>query len=318
MTQRELEYILAIAKEGSISKAAELLFVAQPSLSRSLKKLESDLGISLFKRTPDGLKPTQAGKYYIECAETILRTYKTMENRISNLNKLKTGKLTIGTTSFLGSFILPKILKRFNYLYPSITISIVEDVSLGIENAIIHGEVDLGILHTPIVSKGIGANILSREWFFLAVPANDPLNRLSYTKEGGSEKYIDIRLLADREFILTHPEQRTRQVTDKIFALAGMKPRIKYLTKSIQTANRLVSIGLGLTLVPQCYCTLFGRSSAPNYYFIEPEFNPFWDLVICYSLDMPMSRATEEMVRICQEEMPNIYSEQIVLNSNEY
>lgn len=307
MTQRELEYILAIAKEGSISKAAESLFVAQPSLSRCLKKLESDLGISLFKRTPDGLKPTQAGKYYIECAETILRTYKTMENRISSLNKLKTGKLTIGTTYFLGSFILPSILKRFNYLYPSITINIVEDVSLGIENAIIHGEVDLGILHTPIVNKGIDANILSRERFFLAVPADDPLNRLSYTKEGGSEKYIDIRLLENREFILTHPEQRTRQVTDQIFALAGMKPRIRYLTKNIQTASRLVSNGLGLTLVPQCYCTLFSSGFTPNYYFIEPEFKPFWDLVICHSVDMPMSCATEEMVRICQEEIPDLF-----------
>jgi DNA-binding transcriptional LysR family regulator len=318
MTQRELEYILAIAKEGSISKAAESLFVAQPSLSRCLKKLESDLGISLFKRTPEGLKPTQAGKHYIECAETILRTYKTMENRISNLNKLKTGKLTIGTTSFLGSFILPKILKRFNHLYPSITIDIVEDVSLGIEDAIIRGEVDLGILHTPIVNKGIGVNILSRERFFLAVPADDPLNQLSYTKEGGSERYIDIRLLVDREFILTHPEQRTRQVADKIFALASVKPRIRYLTKSIQTASRLVSIGLGLTLIPQCYCKLFSNGFTLNYYFIEPEYKPFWDLVICYSLDMPMSRATEEMVRICQETIPGLYSEQTVLNPHEY
>src|SRR5690554_815200 len=91
MTQRELVYFLAIAREGNISKAAESLFVAQPSLSRCLQKLEADLGVKLFKRTADGLKPTVAGEYYIKCAESILKMYKGMENQISRLNKLKVG-----------------------------------------------------------------------------------------------------------------------------------------------------------------------------------------------------------------------------------
>ncbi len=308
MTQRELIYFLAIAKERNISKAAETLFVAQPSLSRCLKKLESDLGVELFKRTPEGLKPTVAGEYYIKCANSILKTYKEMKNQISRLNELKAGRLTIGTTAYLGAFTLPDILSRFQASYPSIQINVVEDDSLGIENAIISGMVDFGILHTPIISKGVVTKTLVRERFFLAVPPLDSLNQMSYTKDDSDKKYIDIRLLDGREFILTHPAQRTRQVTDDILDRAGIKPHIRFLTKSIQTASRLAGMGLGLTLVPHSYSSLFSRSYSPGYYFIEPEFHPFWDLVICYSADMPLSRAAEEMIGISMETVPHLYT----------
>ncbi|MDD4402957.1 MAG: LysR family transcriptional regulator [Desulfitobacteriaceae bacterium] len=310
VAQRELVYFLAIAKEGNISKAAESLFVAQPSLSRCLQKLETDLGVKLFKRTIDGLKPTVAGEYYIECAESILRINKEMENQISRLNKLKVGRLTIGTTTFLGSFVMPDILKFFHSKYPGIQVSIVEDVSLGIENSIMRGEVDLGILHTPLVNKHITVKKLVSERFFLAVPPDDPLNQMSYDRDGNGEMYIDIGLFADREFILTHPEQRTRQVTDKILARAGIRPRIKFLTKSIQTASRLANIGMGLTLVPHCYRSVFSSSYSPSYYFIAPELKPYWDLVVCHSPDIPLSRATEEMIRICTDIIPGLYIEQ--------
>jgi DNA-binding transcriptional LysR family regulator len=312
VTQRELVYFLAIAREGNISKAAASLFVAQPSLSRCLQKLENDLGVKLFKRTTDGLKLTVAGEYYLECAESILRIYKEMENQISRLNKLETGRLVIGTTIFLGTFIMPDILKFFHSEYPGIQVSMVEDVSLGIEDSIMKGEVDFGILHTPIINENIIVEKLVSERFFLAVPPDDPLNQMSYIKDVNGEKYIDIRLFADSEFILTHPEQRTRQVTDKILAHAGIRPRIKHLTKSIQTASRLANSGIGLTLVPHCYRSVFSSNYSPNYYLLEPELEPFWDLVICYSPDILLPRAAEEMIRICKNIIPNLYKKQSV------
>lgn len=306
MTQKELVYITTIAETGTISKAAEQLFIAQPSLSRCLQKIESDLGVELFKRTPDGLKPTMAGEYYIESAGTILRTYKEMEIQLSKLGDMKMGKLTIGTTTFLGSFALPGILKIFHELYPNIDISIVEDVSVNIENDILRGSVDLGILHTPLVTDAVRYVTLAKERFLLAVPPDDPLNEQAYRSASG-EKYIDLRLTANRQYILTHSTQRTRQVSDVILGRAGIHPKIKYVTKSIQTAMRLVSVDLGFTLVPHSYCALFSADYSPNVYFIDEAYRPYWELVVCSSPDIPLSRAAEELVRIATDTMPFLY-----------
>lgn len=307
MTQKELVYITTIAKEGTISKAADKLFIAQPSLSRCLQKIESDLGVELFKRTPDGLKPTMAGEYYIGSAATILKTYREMEIHLSRLNEMKVGKLTIGTTTFLGSFALPGILKVFHSLYPNIDISIVEDVSVNIENEILRGNVDLGILHTPLVTDAVKCITLAKERFLLAVPPDDPLNDQCYINESTGERYLDIRLTTNRDYILTHPTQRTRQVTDVILRRAEIVPKIRYMTKSIQTAMRLVSADLGFTLVPHSYCSLFSADYSPPVYFIDEAYRPYWELVICSSPEIPLSRAAEELVRIATETMPYMY-----------
>lgn len=92
-----------------------------------MSNIEKSLGVELFKRTSDGMKPTPAGEYYIASAKMILKTYSDMKVQISLLNDMKAGKLTIGTTTFLGSFALPAVLKTFSTLYPNIEVSIVED-----------------------------------------------------------------------------------------------------------------------------------------------------------------------------------------------
>jgi len=307
VTQKELVYIIAVAEMGNISKAADKLFVAQPSLSRCIQKIESDLGVELFKRTQDGLKPTTAGEYYINSARVILRAYKDMETQFSYLNDMKVGKLTIGTTTYLGSFALPKILSTFSALYPNIEITIVEGVSLDIENDILRGTVDLGILHTPLVTDAINYKVITKERFLLAVPPKDPINDSSYAKDQSGDQYMDLRLTNNRDYILTHPEQRTRQVASAILERANISTKIKYITKSIHTATRLVSENLGFTLVPHSYCSLFSQDYSPKYYFIEDEFHPYWELVVCYSKEIPLSKAAKELIRICNETMPHLY-----------
>jgi DNA-binding transcriptional LysR family regulator len=304
LTQKELLYITTIAQVGSISKAAEKLYVTQPSLSRCIQKLEADLGTELFKRTPDGLKVTAAGECYTASAQVILQTYKEMEIRISHLNQLQAGRLTVGTTVFLGSIVLPRIIRVFAELYPNIEIRIVEGVSIEIENMIFRGAVDLGILHGPLLTEGIASHVFSNERFLLAVPPGDALNSCAYQPDYTGEKYLDVRLAANRNFILTHSSQRSRQVSDALLGRANIQPNCKYTTKSIQTAIRLVHAGLGLTFVPQSYCSLFGQEYSPNYYFIEPEYKPTWQLAVCYSQEMPLSKPAEEVIRICRETLP--------------
>ena len=103
MTTQQIQCIITLAEEGSFSKAAKKLFVTQPSISQLIKNMETQLGAPLFDRSSSPIQLTPIGQAYYDAAKKILSTERELENRISDINNLKTGSLTIGTTPFRGS-----------------------------------------------------------------------------------------------------------------------------------------------------------------------------------------------------------------------
>lgn len=307
MNLKEMNYLITVAEFGNISKAAEHLFVAQPSLSRCIHRIEKDLGAELFKRTSEGLKLTFAGERFIEKANDILKTYKSIEIEFSKINDMKAGHLVIGTATHLGSYVLPTILAEFKNNFPNIEISIVEGVSTDIEEDLLKGNIDVAILHTPVKSAGLIQKVIVEEKFLLAVPPGDALNQFAYQIEPNKNTYLDLELTRDYPFILTHSSQRTRQVTSQILKNAGFEPKVAFVTKSIQTASRLVRNNMGVALIPQSYCEFFSPEYAPNYYYIDEKYDPTWQLIAAYSEVIPVSRSVEEMIKIALQRLPLLY-----------
>jgi DNA-binding transcriptional LysR family regulator len=304
---KELHYIITVADYGNISKAAEHLFVAQPSLSRCIHRIENELGSPLFKRTSEGLKLTFAGERFIEKAHEILKLYKSIETEFSLINDMKAGHLVIGTATHLGSYVLPTVLSAFKRQFPNIEISIVEGVSTDIEEDLLKGKIDVAILHTPVLNQGLTQIVIIEEKFMLAVPPDDPVNKYAVKSTADSQSYLDLHLLRDYPFILTHSSQRTRQVSDRILHSAGFTPRVAFITKSIQTASRFVKNNLGVSLIPQSYCEFFRSEFAPNYYLIDERHNPTWQLIVAHSEAIPISRSVEEFIKIAKSSLPKLY-----------
>jgi DNA-binding transcriptional LysR family regulator len=300
MNLRELLYITTIAEEKSISKAAKKLYVAQPSLSQSLQKIENALGTKLFRRTTDGLKLTYAGERYLNSAAKIISIYEDLEKEIYDINAMRKGRLVIGTTIYLGAYVLPLVLPIYKEMYPNIELSIVEFNSTELEQLITGGKIDISIMHLPIQSDAICYDTLSIDRFLLSVPPNHHLNALSYTKEGSNHPYIDLQHTAGEKFILSDPSGRIRQVTDVILKNANINPNIVLVTKSIETAKRLSAVGLGITLVPESYSKMFLSSYVPNYYYIEEKYEAYWTLVIAYHNERYLSKPAKEFIRIAK------------------
>lgn len=305
MTKKELLYITVIAEQKNISKAAEVLHIAQPSLSNTLQRVESELGVKLFDRTQSGLKTTVAGDYYIETAYSILSDYDSLEKKLSWVRDKKVGRLTVGTTHYLGTIVLPHVITVFQQKYPHIEVKIFEDVSQRVENALLKGDIEISVLHLPVSKRDIICEHLLQEEFLLAVPPNDPIAQKSFEING--RNYIDITLTNERDYILTFPSQRTRQRCNDILHHAGVNPNVKYETKSIQTATRMSGMGLGFTIVPNFYSQLFNQTFMPLLYFIEDAYRPYWDLGVCYSRLSPLSNQASEFINICKEIIPTMY-----------
>ena len=112
MTSKELLYVKTVADEKNISRAAKKLFIAQPSLSQSIQRIEDSVGLPLFNRTAGGLTLTFAGERYYHMAVQVLKIYQDFELEVSDINNLKTGKSHLGTTNHLSTLTLAKILPR--------------------------------------------------------------------------------------------------------------------------------------------------------------------------------------------------------------
>lgn len=306
MTERELLYIKTITEEKSISKAAQKLFITQPSLSKCVQKVESALGTKLFKRTSTGLIPTFAGEKYYQVATEILNIYNDFEIEMSDINNLKKGRITIGCTIYLATHILPVIIPMFKRECPNIELYVVEKNSTELEKELAAGKVDFALMHTsPVYNISDTSNIhfypLYKDPFILVTQKDHPLSKHAVNVKGLEYPTIDLTLFAHEPFILIKREQRIRQVSELILQKANIKPTIVLTTKSFEIARRLACEGIGVTFVPQQYSHIFPGIYKPSYYFIDKKYSPYWTMCVAVQKDAYISKAAKLFVRMVSE-----------------
>ena len=139
------DMIYTIYQEKSFSKAAQKLFVSQPSLSAMVKRIEDEMGTTLFDRTSKPIRMTEVGMEYIRAVEAITRLERSFENYLSEYQDLQKGSLTIGSNQLISSLVLPKYVSAFVSRYPQISLHLIDDNSVTLENMITAGELDFVI-----------------------------------------------------------------------------------------------------------------------------------------------------------------------------
>ncbi|MGL5434202.1 MAG: LysR family transcriptional regulator [Lachnospiraceae bacterium] len=304
MTQKELLYVKTVADEKSISKAAKLLFIAQPSLSQSIQRIEDNLGTLLFNRVSGGLTLTYAGERYYNTATQILKMYENFEIEISDINNLKTGRIHLGTTNHLGTLVLPRILPRFYELCPYIELFITEDTSQVLEQKLLARQLDFAIMHAPkerTISQ-IRYELLSQDPFVIVLAPGHPLLAQAVPKSGYDYPVLDVRLLQDEPFIMLHKQQRIRQVCNAVLQRAGIRqPEIRFTLKNYETAQLLAAQGLGVTMVPQQYASIASSGYQPTFCSIDRVYDASWDMCIATLNSNYQSRADQLFIQTAKE-----------------
>lgn len=307
MTQRELIYIKTVADEKSISRAAKKLFIAQPSLSQYIKRIEEGLGTPLFWRTSAGLTLTYAGERYYLMAVQILKLCDNFEMEISDINNMKTGRIHIGITNFLGTVLLPKVLPRFTALCPSVELQVTEETSAGLETLLAAGKLDFVIMHAPqdLENPLLRYELLSRDPFLAVTSGDRPLGFCKSSQKSDPYPLLEREFLARSPFIMLPPNQRIRQITDSILKAAGIKfPDIFLTVKNFATAQLLAAAGLGITLIPRQYAGITSSDAEPVFYSIPGVYCAYWDLCITTARDAFLSKADQLFLRILRESIP--------------
>lgn len=308
MTSKELLYVKTVVEEGSISVAAKKLYMSQPSLSQSIKRIENNLSCELFIRSTNGLKLTLAGEKYYRSACKILRIYDDMKMEISDINNLKMGKLSLGITGHLGRLILPDVISEFKRTYPHIEINIIEDSSINLESRLTSGEIDFALMHLipKLDISHLEYEFLSREEFVILSPYDRKLDAYAKTYQDLEYPNLDIKHLKYLDFINLNKDMGIRQMSDLILKRAGININHNILTvKSYMTALEFVSKGIGTMIFPKDYISYYKNrgefvldTSKIKIYSIPKQYKPFWDLVIAYPKDGFLSKADKILLEI--------------------
>lgn len=297
MNERELLYIKTIADTKSISKAAEELFIAQPSLSQALQRIERELGTHLFIREPRGMKLTYAGEKYYLMAKEILDIYSDFKSEITHINELKAGRLVIGIARYMGMNILPNILPKFNKNYPNIEIIIREENTRVLENLVLGGNVDFALthVHKKEMNEKINYEILKEDEFLLVTPKSYLMNSDKIKVKDG-KSYVDLRDLEGEKFILLDINKGIRKVQDRTIKSYGISPDVVFTTKNFETAKRLAANGMGITIIPKDYLNIFSQDKNYDSFNLSGTEENIWYTAILTIPDIYKSQATKVFI----------------------
>jgi DNA-binding transcriptional LysR family regulator len=269
MDFKELQYILCIAKNNSISKAAKELYISQPSLSKYLQNLERKLDIKFFDRAGNNFILTYAGERYIRYAKEILRIKKDLDDEFFDIVHHKKGRLNVACGIVRSPYLIPETVPRFKEKYPNVEINFLEETeSNKIDKLLINGDADIGIFNYSGYNPMLDCELLKNEEIIMVVGKNHPLAYEGKKIEGCKYPWIDIKKFKDDRFVINHSDQRSGEIAINLLNRLNTKPDIVMKTRSVECAIRLASYGFGIYFGLETHLKHINLEKPPVYFSI--------------------------------------------------
>lgn len=249
MSEMDLEYIRAILKYGSITAASKKIYISQSALSQHIIRIEKKLGVEIFNRDFKPIKLTEAGIIYKKSLEDIEKLKENTLLKIEEINKLKIGELSIGSTDYQTYFFLSKVLKDFNEDYPGIKINLLEAKTNQLNTFALNGLCDFSITYETDRFDDLESINLYREDVYLAMSKE---NKLKNDLSGkGKIKTISAKKLAGQNIIRMKKGQNLILQYQELDKFTENSLNTVFETDSIFIAEKCVRENMGLAILPQ-------------------------------------------------------------------
>jgi DNA-binding transcriptional LysR family regulator len=256
----QIEAFLEVARRQNLSRAAEALFVSQPTLTARLQSLEAALGEQLFVRTRRGMRLTEAGDAFLPYAEHALRALADGRERLGELRRGVAGRLVLGAPPTVSTYTLPALLARFAAAHPGVRLAVKTGTSEEILDMVLHDQVQLGIIRA-LANQEIETIPLFTDTLVLIA---GPGHRLARSSPGRQARLAD---LAGEVLVLFGRSSSYLEFTTATFRQAGVLPGSVLELDNIEAAKKMVERGLGVSLVPSS--TVAGELAAGTLARIE-------------------------------------------------
>ncbi|MBL4711521.1 MAG: LysR family transcriptional regulator [Gammaproteobacteria bacterium] len=274
VTLRQLQVFEAVYRLGSFTRAAEELFLTQPTLSTQIRKLSDVVGVPLLEHVGRNVQPTEAGTIVYHACTSMFETLIHLDTDIANLKGLKSGRLRLCVVT-TAKYLAPEMLGKFSRDYPGVDLvlnvtnreKVIERMQANIDDLYIMGQV-------PNNSTDLQTYTFSPNPLVVMAPTNHPLV---------GKKNIPLKVLLDEPFIIREPGSGIRDATLKLFDSRGLKPAIKMELSSNEAIKYAVVSGLGLSVLSLHTITLEGMDGPlaildvegfpilRNWYIVHPK-----------------------------------------------
>lgn len=290
MNIRKLEIFYKTAKCLNMSQVAKEMYISQPSISQCISEIESEMDVKLFDRIGKKLYLTHEGEIFYEYTKRILNIYDEGIN-IVHSSKYNKGKIFIGASTTIGTYIMPHIIHRFNEKEKDIEISMIIDNKHNIEELILNNKVDVAFIEGSVVSEDI---ILKEIW-------KDELVFISSKNhEWNEKKYLDLDDLKNNKFIIREDGSGTRERFEKFLQNKNIKLDSYIELSNLEAIKNYVKLNMGVSCVPYISVLNEENSKLINMHRLKDD-NIKRDLYIAMHKDKYISKFIQSFIKFCEE-----------------
>ena len=240
----QLEAFLEAASRGSFRRAADALYLSQPSVSARIQTLEGEVGVALFHRTARGVRLTEMGQVFLPFAQRSMETLRRGREVLESVRQTSAGILNMATARVIGTYVLPDTLQKFQHLYPETNLHIKVGGSLDVLQMVVDEEVQLGLARF-MEHPDVDALHLYDEEVVLVVHPDHP-----FAKTGVAAMFA----VAQEPLILYDPGDPGSsyfQFINRVCRYAGVTPKVEMNLDSVEAAKNMVQLGLGISFLPR-------------------------------------------------------------------
>ena len=306
------EYVYEVYKERSFSKAAKNLFISQPSLSGTIKRVEEEIGYEIFDRSTKPIGVTDIGEKYIKTIEKILKLERHFIQYVNDVDDLKAGNVSVGGTQQYTSYMLPAIVSKFIEKYPHINVDIVEAKTSSLIRYLNEGRIDIAIDNYSYDEEDYSRQFQTKDSMILTVPksfsSNENLKDYALSFEliqSGEFKNDDIPFVQlsefkDENFILLKEGNDTRTRAHKKFLNENITPKVILEVEQQITSYNLTAYGLGISFISDYLIRNVGDNDSICYYKLENYENDR-DICFYYLKNKYITKAQREFLKMAKE-----------------
>lgn len=289
MELRELNYITAIGKTRHMTHAANELYISQPALYKSLRKIEAEFGTPLFYRKGNELLPTDTGKIVLQKAGEISALIAQMNDSVAATKHLKQGKVSIGFPSIVGTMYLPSLLIQFQQKYPGISLHTVEAGGNALAEMVISGDIDMAIIMRPVYSDLLNEIPLIKNQIVAGIKPSHPWS---------SKSYVTIKDFEETPFITFDKTFNVRAQLDEHFRANNVHPNIAFEGASCQFLFELADLSEKIIVLPKPMIEFYAKEEVNTLPF-KPAFP--WELSLIFQKNSFLSTASKALINHIQE-----------------
>jgi DNA-binding transcriptional LysR family regulator len=285
-----LRMFAAVVRSGSFSKAAEILNISQPAISKGVRDFELQVGCRLLNRTPKGVVPTPEGLALSRRAEALFAVERAAEEELSALRGLHNGSLRIGASTTIATYMIPRYLGAFHRAYPGVELQLISANTRDIAEQMVAQDLDVGLVEGPVDDK----NLISEPWRtdvmkLIAAPDH------AFARAAGP---IDPKRIENEVLIVREPGSGSREVVTQALAAHGIEPLRTLEIGSTAAIKQVVAAGLGISIVSVVAVedqVRLGRLKVLDLDDLKIE-RTLWQLKLPGRVAMPAARAFEKML----------------------